>query len=203
MVAAGLGDLRIADLPTGRAEGDGLAFEVLDAGRRLTLLEGEVEDVVGAHLEHRDERAALLDHQRVDAGRGIGDVRLAGIDGLGASGGLDRARLQRSRDVAEVTHLHGNPIGIVIEHVDRATRRHPAHRVVGWLRDDDVAPLQRLKRRATQSEGCRALDEAAPRNASSSKAVNQRIQLMHRAISSTLRRASPAPSNTTRVMGVG
>ena len=64
VVSAGLRDLRIADaLPTGRPERDGLPFQILDAGRRLSLLEGKVEDVVGAHLEDGDEGTALLDHQ--------------------------------------------------------------------------------------------------------------------------------------------
>ncbi len=40
------------------------------------------------------------------------------------------------RDIAEIAELLADPIGIVVEHLDRAARRNPADRVGGGARVD-------------------------------------------------------------------
>ena len=113
-------------LPAGAAEHDGLAFEALDVGRRLALAEGEVEHVGAAHLEDRDERNALRQAEREHARRRIAHVGLVLVDELHRGGRVRRARLERRLDVAEIAELLADPVGIVVEHLDRAARRYPA-----------------------------------------------------------------------------
>ena len=110
------------------------------------LREGEIEDVVGTHLEDGHERHAGLEVERVNARRGVGHVGLIGINQLALARG--RARLDLGLDVGEVAQLLGDPVGIVVEHVERAAWGNPSDlaRLAGEDREFD--PVQRREREA-------------------------------------------------------
>ena len=128
------GEHRVDDrLPGGRAEQDGLAFELLQVVGAFALAEGEAEGVARAPVEGGLELHAVLEREREHARRGEAHVGLADIDELHRRGAVRRAGLHVGLDaeVGEIAHLLADPVRIVVEHFERAARRDPGELRVG------------------------------------------------------------------------
>ena len=79
-------------------------------------------------MKHGDNRYALFETEREHSGRGIAHVRLFLVNEFHCRGRVRWPRLEGSRDIAEIAVLLADPVGIVVEHFDRAARRNPPDR---------------------------------------------------------------------------
>ena len=89
-------------------------------------------------------------------GDGIADIGLVLVDELHGCRRIGRSRLERRFDVAEIAELLADPIGIVVEHFDRAARAHPADRVGGMGLAKPGKTSQRSCRDAGRGQGQQA-----------------------------------------------
>ena len=160
-------------LPGGGAEEDGLALELLEVVGSLALAEGDAECVAGAHVEHRLQLHAVLQGIREDAGRGEAHVGLPRIDELDRRGAVRRAGLHVGREIAEIAHLLGGPVAVVVEHFERAAWRDPGEGRVGCRQ----GAADSAQRRGGHQACGRDLEESAPAHAAGRRMLSHRIPL--------------------------